>query len=82
MTDAPYPTPETVASELLGTCRTLNEVLTYYGAAELENDETFCAALDNLVFCCTTCDWWFDVGNMSDNAEWVCDECEPDNDEG
>lgn len=49
---------------------------------ELTTDEA--GQLDMLVFCCTSCGWWF---NQNDNAmnddedldEWICKECHRDN---
>lgn len=41
----------------------------------LENDVTFCAVLDSLVFCCDTCNNWFEQCEMSENEDGVCEAC-------
>lgn len=41
----------------------------------LENDSTFCAVLDQLVFCCDRCNWWFEQGEMAEGDEWICQPC-------
>jgi len=42
---------------------------------DLELNSEFCAKLDELVFCCTSCDNWFEQSEMSDVEDWVCEEC-------
>lgn len=74
-------TPHEIANYLTGTCTTLNEALTVHNAEHLESNDKFCSQLDAMVFCCEACGYWRDVGEMSDNVEYYCDECEPD-DEG
>lgn len=66
---------EQVINDLTGSCRTLSEVLETYGAEHLENDKSFCSALDDRIFCCNWCNWWSEVSEMSDEEDWVCEEC-------
>lgn len=41
----------------------------------LQDDSRFCAELDQLVFCCTCCDNWYEQSEMSENEDWVCEDC-------
>lgn len=68
---------ELVASDLEGTCQSLEQVLERYDIEGADNDPSFCAALDARVFCCTVCDWWHDVGESGNdvNGQWACVEC-------
>jgi len=67
---------EQAADHLQGTCMSLGNLGEEFEAAE--NDTTFCDRLDELVFCCVRCDWWFEQSQMSELAihEWFCHECE------
>lgn len=66
---------EEIAYELQGTCLSLHEVLERNDMDGADNDAEFCARLDELVFCCNDCNWWFEIHEMSD-ADWICCECE------
>ena len=63
------------ADKLLGTCNGLqnlpNELLAF------EDSSEFCAALDDRVFECTDCGWWFEqpAHDNPETSEWVCEEC-------
>lgn len=62
------------ADDLVGTCRTLHELGEEY--EEAENSTTFCARLDELVFCCVGCNWWCGQEECHDESgEWKCEEC-------
>lgn len=61
------------AERLRGTCLTIASLGEDFEA--LENDSKFCAELDQLVFCCTDCDWWHELSEMADGGDWVCEEC-------
>jgi len=60
---------------LLGTCKAVYDLGEEFEGAE--NDMAFCDALDDKVFCCTDCGWWFEhpANDGPNGAEWVCDEC-------
>lgn len=67
-----------IASMLEGTCGTLYGVLDrLYDTDEDAMSLADCHALDDLVFCCEQCNWWFEQGEMGENASdaWVCVEC-------
>lgn len=68
---------EDVASKLEGTTQGLETVLEQMELDGLENVLAFCDRLDNLVFCCTVCGWWFEVSETGNdvNGQWACVEC-------
>ncbi len=62
---------------LRGTCKTLNE-----GTQDLfEKDEEILSQsnlekIDNEIFRCEQCDWWFDDSELNDNkGSNFCDDC-------
>lgn len=73
---------EQVADELRGTCKHLNDVAT---DEELDSQE-FCLELDDRVFLCECCEWWFELSELSESSienethKLVCDQCEPGDD--
>lgn len=67
------------ASQLQGTCKSIPELGEEFEA--LLNDDAFCARLDELVFECEECGWWCEISEMSQNKEWTCEECAPEEDE-
>lgn len=65
-----------VAYELEGTSKFLQFVLEERGQDGMDNNSTFCAILDSLVFCCEQCDWWFSQSEMTDKVDrWICEDC-------
>lgn len=72
MSDDPIKKAQDAAEQLQGTCKALHELGPEFEA--LENDPDFCAELDQLVFCCDRCMWWFEASEMADD-EWICQEC-------
>ena len=71
------PTPEEMArraaERLQGTGGSIHDLGEEFEA--LQNDARFCAELDQLVFCCETCDNWFEISEMSDELDWDCESC-------
>lgn len=68
-----------IAYELQGTCNSLHEVLSHYDMVEVEVDSEFCSSLDMLVFCCESCNWWYDVSEMCQgHGDWHCEYCYPE----
>lgn len=61
------------AQQLQGSSKTIADLGEDYENLELNAE--FCSKLDELVFCCTTCDNWFEQSEMSDTEDWVCEEC-------
>lgn len=69
-------TAEDIAYDLQGTCYSLSEVLAEYDAEELEFNLAFCDRLDSIVFCCESCNWWFEISEMcSEHDVWKCEDC-------
>jgi hypothetical protein len=63
------------AEKLLGTCQDIPHLGDEF--EEASNHMEFCDALDDAVFCCTACGWWFEqpAGSHPQTGEWVCDDC-------
>jgi hypothetical protein len=72
----PVQMAQAAAEQLTGTCQSISDLGEEF--ENLENDAKFCARLDELIFCCSKCDWWCDQSEMSEKEDWVCDECEED----
>jgi hypothetical protein len=69
-----------IADDLIGTCNSLAVALEHRDADGVENDITFCAALDSLVFCCEGCDWWCGIEELNnDTGNERCDDCNDEN---
>lgn len=63
------------AEKLLGTCSDV-----YHLGEEFEEAQDyreFTDALDDAVFCCCACGWWFEqpASTHPESGEWVCEEC-------
>lgn len=61
------------AEQLQGSSKSIAELGEEYEALELNTE--FCNKLDELVFCCECCDNWFNQSEMSENEDWICEEC-------
>jgi hypothetical protein len=79
---------EEVAYYLLGTCQTedhaLSAVLGIDGVFDLssEDEDRLNFAIERVTFNCNTCGWWCEMGSGGDNnGEWICEQCEGDQDE-
>lgn len=71
-------TPDDIAHELQGTCTSLGAILERYEMEGAENDTDFCFALDQQVFECECCGWWFEQSEMTAYdpvGRWICEEC-------
>lgn len=63
-----------VAEEVRGTCKMLEEFAT---EEELKNLE-FLKAIDDQVFYCIGCGWWYEISDLCDDeseTELVCIQC-------
>lgn len=71
---------EKVAYDLQGTCNSLLSQLEKIDREDLEMNDQFCARLDSMVFECSTCNWWCEVSEMTNDPEhdWNCTDCYPD----
>lgn len=68
---------EKVAHELQGTADSLHGVLERFDFEGYDQFDEFCDRLDSIVFECTQCGWWCDVGETGNdvNGQWACVEC-------
>lgn len=67
-----------LAASLQGSGQSLDDVLdALWGLSEDDLDTEDTEALDLLVFECTTCNNWFEIGEMSDDSDhdWECEGC-------
>ena len=68
--------------EIEGTCKSSDEVSEMLeipadkgsGAEET----SFWHRVDDKVFLCEGCNWWFAICEMSDCGDWICEDCEDD----
>lgn len=69
---------QSAAEQLEGTCKAIYDLGQEYEDAS--NDQAFCNKLDELVFECQCCNWWFEQSEMADrkDEEWICEECTED----
>jgi hypothetical protein len=61
--------------QLSGTCQSMHDLGPEYEAAQ--DNQVFCDVLDEAIFCCTDCGWWFEhpAQDKPGSGEWVCDDC-------
>lgn len=71
-----------LVEDLQGTCKTIQEFLPE-GMDEDDLTEADHAHIDQEIFNCTECGWWYEVAQSTESAdgENVCDECNPDDEE-
>ena len=74
--------PEEAANEAIQHLRGSCEAL-YVEYEEWEEDEIFLGIIDDAIFNCTQCGWWYDTSEHSPNEvdEFICVECSPEEDE-
>lgn len=63
---------------LQGTCKTLQEACQDFGEDFQEEDLTTedHEAIDSEIFRCTTCDWWYEFAEQSENDDELCTNCD------
>jgi hypothetical protein len=64
-----------VADELNGTCRSLDEVLEDRRLDMLLYVQAFLDELDQHAWKCETCDWWCEPSEMCDDDPGYCTDC-------
>ena len=69
----PVEMAEEAAKQLEGTCKSIADLGEEF--EDLQNDSQFCARLDELIFECTQCNWWHEQDEMSEDQDWICQEC-------
>ena len=70
---------------LMGTFKKLEEGVSEVFEVEIEEAKTLLTEedhewLDNEIFCCDTCEWWFELGDSGD-SEGNCLDCNNEIDE-
>lgn len=76
-----------LVEHLQGTCLCINEALYQLFAvdtSEITNELEMCDYIDNHIFCCSICGWWYEVGYWNskgyEDGE-ACLDCMPEEDE-
>ncbi len=66
-----------VIGYLLGTCYSLEVVLSEFGYHETDMAPADYAYIEEDIFCCSGCGWWCEVCEMADdgNGEQLCEDC-------
>jgi len=69
-----------IAETLQGTCDTLQGAIEecYPGMSEEDMMADDHSALDQLIFLCTECGWWYEISENAetdDDSEMVCESC-------
>jgi hypothetical protein len=64
-----------IVYDLQGTCQDVGQVLVFYGYTEEDLDHEAALYIDERIFCCEQCEWWFEIGEMDEDTEWVCEDC-------
>ena len=67
--------------DLMGSCGTIDEALAYYGYTDITKvDNEVFRIVDEAIFCCEICGWWYEVSQMSEDIG-VCCDCSPEEEE-
>ena len=67
-----------IVEELNGSCDSLNQVLENHEADALEDDTDFLGFLDDHIFNCVCCGWWFPISEVTTDEtqdELACNSC-------
>lgn len=70
---APSSIIESVAYDLLGTCKTIEEVCEAHGVNYDDISREGLAQIDDITMLCDSCSWWVESGDINDNQE--CTHC-------
>lgn len=62
-----------IGADLLGTCKSLDEVCREYGITEDDLSQDELETLDDHTMCCDSCGWWVESNEIDDNGE--CQDC-------
>lgn len=69
---------EKIIYYLNGSCMSLEQALEDYEVPELEDNDSFLSYLDNEIFRCECCNWWCPISEMSEQGDWECRDCVPE----
>lgn len=73
---------EQLIEHLKGTCKSLQEgCMDLFQIDDDELSDENRAQIDDEIFRCNTCDWWFECSDESIFSEGDCNECVPDDEE-
>lgn len=72
---------ETMIEDLRGTTQSIATVCDNHDRPDLEDSTEFLAEVDQQIFQCECCGWWCVISEMTDNGDWQCTDCTP-NEEG
>lgn len=62
---------------LNGSCDSLEHILSLYNREDLQDNMEFLGYLDNEIFHCSCCYWWYDISEESGaiDGELTCNNC-------
>lgn len=67
---------EKIIYDLNGSCDSLEQALAEHDAEDLEHHEPFLHHLDDQIFRCDCCGWWYPISEMAITEEaQICDDC-------
>jgi len=64
-----------IVEYIMGTCQSMSEVLVKFGYEDMDLDLEAAMYIDDRIFCCEQCEWWFEIAEMDEDEEWVCEDC-------
>lgn len=68
-----------IFEDLRGTCENLSSYLENNELEHLEDDHDFLAQLDQNIFLCECCGWWYPVSEASEDYDaTICVDCADD----
>lgn len=69
-----------IIENLMGTCKTVEEVCNEYGLEERDLAAEDFDEIDNSIFLCADCGWWYDLGEQGecDGDDTICEKCYED----
>jgi len=72
---------EQIINYLQGTCKSIDDAIyDIFGEDRDINDLSAgdYASIDERIFLCNTCGWWYEQGEMAENDNWECEGCADD----
>jgi hypothetical protein len=65
-----------IAYRLEGTCQTMLQVADSLGVEDHLSEQEFLLMIEDIVFCCAECAWWFPLSeHYDDDKRIICLEC-------
>jgi hypothetical protein len=71
---------DAIIDGLNGSCNSIEQECAFWDIDPIEFMDKYSEQLDNTIFNCESCGWWFDVGEHaeSESSGWICQNCETD----